>query len=98
MLATSCPMMQQGIESMAAMNHQNHKPQAHDCCADKETATKTGKLCNPGQNCQTCAQYPALFDVSFDWAREQISRYALALVLTIPSFDAMSVWRPPTRA
>lgn len=100
MLAAPCPMEQSdGMAQMemSEMDQQTASAADHDCCNDAETTAKTGKMCKTGQDCPVSAQYPASLPPSPHLAVELSTQY-LALVLSVRSFDASSVWRPPARA
>jgi hypothetical protein len=100
MLSEPCPMEQSehmAHMQMSDMDQQTVNMTEHDCCNDADTAAKTGKMCKTGDHCPFSAQYPPSVVSSFFLSVEQNTLYP-SLVLTVRSFDANSVWRPPARA
>lgn len=98
MRSAPCPMEQS--DNMAQMQMADMDQQAmadHDCCNDADTAAKTGKMCKTGQDCPVSALYPASVGSSLSLSVAPTTQYP-SLVLTVRTFDASSVWRPPTRA
>jgi hypothetical protein len=91
--------MEQSV-GMAQMQIADMDQQAmadHDCCNDAETAAKTGKMCKTGQDCPVSALYPASSISSLPLSVAPTTQY-LSLVLSVRTFDASSVWRPPALA
>lgn len=80
---------------MAEMDH--HAMADHDCCNDADTTAKTGKVCKTGQDCPLSVMYPVSAVSSFFLPVDSTTQYP-SLVLSVRTFDASSVWRPPTRA
>lgn len=98
MLSAPCPMEQSGGTAQATMADMDQQAMAdHDCCNDAETAAKTGKMCKTGQDCPVSALYPASFVSSLPLSVAPTMQYP-SLVLSVRTFEASSVWRPPTRA
>lgn len=95
MAASPCPMEQEMMAMSADMGHEAAMEQ--DCCNDADTFAKTGKMCKTGQDCQVLSQFPAFARPSFPLLTADIPHYS-SIVLSVRSFDASSVWRPPTRA
>lgn len=91
-----CPMEQE----MAQMDHDQQVAIAaeHDCCNDPETAAHTGKFCKTGIDCQISAQYATVsVTTALSLPALQAAHYPVP-VFAAQSFDASSVWRPPTRS
>lgn len=90
-----CPMEQEmmvlsaDLQDMAAVEH--------DCCNDADAFAKTGKMCKPGQDCQVHIQYLSFNRISIALPSADSSHHP-SLVQSVRSFDASSVWRPPTRS
>ncbi len=100
MLSAPCPMEQPDRMAQTKMANMDMDIQTmvdHDCCNDIETITKTGKVCKTGQDCPVSALYPASFAASLSVPLAPATLHSF-LVLSVRSFDASSVWRPPTRA
>jgi len=76
-------------QDMAAMDH--------DCCNDAATAAKTGKMCKTSQSCQVSIQYLVISQFSIALPSVDSAHYP-SIALSVQSFDASSVWRPPTRS
>lgn len=99
MLSEPCPMEQS--DHMAHMqgsdmDQQTASMAGHDCCNDADTAAKTGQMCKTGEHCPFSVQYPPSVASSLFLPVEQSTLFP-SLVLTVRSFDATSVWRPPAR-
>lgn len=98
MLSAPCPMEQSGGMAQMQMADMDQQAMAdHDCCNDADTAAKTGKMCKTGQDCPVSALYPASVVSSLPPSVAPTTQYP-SLVLSVRTFDASSVWRPPTRA
>lgn len=98
LLSAPCPMEQS--DRMAQMQMADMDTQAmadHDCCNDVETVAKTGKICKTGQDCPVSALYPASLAISLSVMVAPTTLHP-SLVLSVRSFDASSVWRPPAFA
>lgn len=98
MLSAPCPMEQSvGMAQMQIADMDQQAMADHDCCNDAETAAKTGKMCKTGQDCPVSALYPASSISSLPLSVAPTTQY-LSLVLSVRTFDASSVWRPPALA
>lgn len=96
MMSAPCPIEQ--LDQTAQMADMDTQAMSdHDCCNDVKTIAKTGKMCKTGQDCPVSALYPASFAVLSVVATAPATLYP-SFVLSVRSFDAFSVWRPPTRA
>lgn len=95
MAASPCPMEQ---EMMAmSTDQQDMAAMDHDCCNDAATAAKTGKMCKTSQDCQVSVQYLVIPQFSIALPSADSAHYP-SIALSVQSFDASSVWRPPTRS
>lgn len=98
MLSAPCPMEQSDHMAQMQMVDMDAQTMAdHDCCNDAETAAKTGKMCKTGQDCPVSALYPASLVISLSVAVAPATLHP-SLVLSVRSFNASSVWRPPALA
>ncbi len=100
MLAAPCPM--EPSSGMARMQMSDSEQAIagaaeHDCCNDAVTAAKTGQMCKTGQDCPVSALYPAGLSAALTLSVTPATHYP-SLVLSVRTFDASSVWRPPARA
>lgn len=99
MLSAPCPMEQSDpmAQKMQMADMDAQAMADHDCCNDAETVAKTGKMCKMGQDCPVSALYPASLAASLSLPVAPAAVHP-SLVLSVRSFDASSVWRPPARA
>lgn len=97
-LSAPCPMEQSDHMAQMQMVDMDTQDMAnHDCCNDIETVAKTGKMCKTGQDCPVSALYPASLAISLSVVMAPATLHP-SLVLSVRSFDASSVWRPPALA
>ncbi len=98
MLSAPCPMEQSDHITQMQMAGMDTQDMAdHNCCNDAETVAKTGEMCKTGQDCPVSALYPASLVISLSVAMAPATLHS-SLVLSVRSFDASSVWRPPALA